>query len=52
MGRALINGSAAWRRIKKGRREKREEKGKSRGIRAEPGGQGRAATEGKRTADF
>ena len=52
MGRALINGSAAWRRIKKGRREKREEEGESRGIRAEPGGQGRAATEGKRTADF
>lgn len=52
MRRALINGSAAWRRIKKGRREKREEEGKSRGIRAEPGGQGRAATEGKRTADF
>ncbi len=52
MRRALINGSAAWRRIKKGRREKREEEGESRGIRAEPGGQGRAATEGKRTADF
>ena len=52
MGSALINGSAAWRRIKKGRREKREEKGKSRGIRAEPGGQGRAAIEGRRKADF
>ena len=52
MRRALINGSAAWRRIKKGRREKREEEGESRGIRAEPGGQGRAATEGKRTAGF
>ena len=52
MGRALINGSAAWRRIKKGRREKREEEGESRGIRAEPGGQGRAAIKGRIKAGF
>lgn len=52
MRRALINGSAAWRKIKKGRREKREEEGKSRGIRAEPGGQGRAAIKGRIKAGF
>ena len=52
MGRALINGSAAWRKIKKGRREKREEEGESRGIRAEPGGQGRAAIKGRIKAGF
>ena len=52
MRRALINGSAAWRKIKKRKREKREEEGKSRGIRAEPGGQGRAGIKGRIKAGF